>query len=282
MTALQQALTCLVCGWGGTHRRTHADTLRHCPSCTFAWTAAELPPPAELYGESYFRGEGYEDYFLPRPRRFESARRLRWLTTIAQPTTLIEAGSAGGYFVEAARNAGIAAHGIEISPAAARFAREHLGVPVECGHFETTTPPHRVDAVAAFHVLEHVENPRDFLHAAHHMLNPHGWLALEVPNIASAAATRLGTTWPHLQLRYHRWHFTPESLCRLVTDCGFDVVDVDTVFSRFYWRPLGRLRHARGLLVADWVAAGTPRVRHPRLGDALRLVARRSATEVQR
>ncbi|MEN3615605.1 hypothetical protein AAH979_39680, partial [Plantactinospora sp. ZYX-F-223] len=81
--------------------------------------------------------------------------------------------------------------------------------------------------------------------------------------------------WPHLQFRYHRWHFDPDSLIRLVMDCGFDVVHCDTVFSRFYWQPWARLRHARELLIADVVASGSPAVRHPRLGDAVRLIARR-------
>ncbi|MFY1669597.1 class I SAM-dependent methyltransferase [Plantactinospora sp. WMMB334] len=279
MTTQLETYTCLVCG-GAADRHTRLDgNLRHCPSCTFTWTAHHLPPTTELYDENYFTGDGYEDYYLPRPRRYESTRRLRWLLRTTRnhpPRTLIEAGSAGGYFIEAAQHAGITAHGIEISEHAARHAREHLHVPVQHGHFETTTPTHPVDAVCAFHVLEHVDNPRHFLHAAHHMLNPQGWLALEVPNIASAAATRLGTNWPHLQFRYHRWHFTPESLIRLVTTTGYDVITCDTVFSRFYWQPWGRLRHARDLLVADWVAARSPRIRHPRLGDALRLVARRA------
>ncbi|MEN3616253.1 methyltransferase domain-containing protein, partial [Plantactinospora sp. ZYX-F-223] len=147
---------------------------------------------AELYDESYFTGEGYEDYFLPGPRRFESGRRLRWLLSVARPASLVEAGSAGGFFVEAALRAGIAAEGVEVCAAAARFARERLGVPVRHGCFESDVPERVVEAVCAFHVLEHVEDPRRFLLAARRMLAARGWLALEVPNIASAAATRLG------------------------------------------------------------------------------------------
>ncbi|WP_422770510.1 class I SAM-dependent methyltransferase [Plantactinospora sp. WMMC1484] len=277
MTAATDLSRCLVCG-GAADRHTRLDgNLRHCPSCTFTWTAHHLPPTTELYDESYFTGDGYEDYYLPRPRRYESTRRLRWLLRTTRnhpPRTLIEAGSAGGYFIEAARHAGITAHGIEISEHAARHAREHLHVPVQHGHFETTTPAHPVDAVCAFHVLEHVDNPRHFLHAAHHMLNPQGWLALEVPNIASAAATRLGTDWPGLQLRYHRWHFTPESLIRLVTTTGYDVITCDTAVFRYYM-PVGyRLRHARRLVPPDWSGTRSLRLTQPRLGDLLRLVAR--------
>lgn len=176
--------------------------------------------------------------------------------------------------MEAARRAGIAAQGVEVSESAARFAVERLGVPVRVGCFEEVAPVRSVEAVCAFHVLEHVEEPREFLRAARDALVPGGWLALEVPNIGSAAARRLGVEWSGLQPRFHRWHFTPESLTRLVTDSGFEIVRQDTVFSRFYWQRWGRLANARVLLVADWVASGSPRVSHPRLGDAIRLVAR--------
>ena len=51
------------------------------------------------------------------------------------------------------------------------------------------------------------------------------------------------------------------------------VIAADTVFSRYYWRPWARWCHVRELLVADWVASGGPSVRHPRLGDVIRLIA---------
>ena len=268
-------LRCAVCGSSSGHESRLDGMLRRCGGCTFAWTAAPSPPPEELYDETYFRGEGYEDYFQPADRRRESRLRLRWLLRAGRPDSLVEAGSAGGYFVEAARRAGIAAEGVEVSATAARFARDQLGVPVRADSFEQARFSLPFQAVCGFHVLEHVEEPHEFIRAARRALVPGGCLALEVPNLAGAAAHRLGPLWPHLEPRYHRWHFTPTSLRRLVASHGFEVVRLDTVFSRFYWRRSARLRNARDLLVADWWASGRPTLRHPTLGDAIRLIARR-------
>ncbi|MFI7024735.1 class I SAM-dependent methyltransferase [Micromonospora sp. NPDC049900] len=275
--------TCALCGRDGRAAPALDGVLRRCTDCGFLWTAGPAVPPDELYDEAYYLTDGYQDYFASsRQRRFEAGRRLRWLSSVVRPSVLVEAGCAGGYFLEAARGAGFTVTGVEVSRVAAAFAVEHLGVPVRQGYFEQVAPSLRADVVCAWHVLEHVDDPRRFLQAAREVLTPGGWLALEVPNIASAAATRLGHQWPAVAPEYHRWHFTPTTLTRMLRQTGFEVVSYDTVFSRFYWRPMARLRQARDLLVADVAASRSPRMRHPLLGDLLRVFARRDATAVTR
>lgn len=276
MTSLIAAKQCTVCGETRSEPSL-GGMLRRCQGCAFQWTAADLPPPDELYDESYYESESYRRYFAMATQwRFEAARRLRWLLSAVRPATLMEAGPAGGFFLEAARDRGIAVDGVEVSETAARYARDTLGVPVRQGTFERTVLASPVEAVCAFHVLEHVSDPREFLQAARGMLAPDGWLALEVPNISSAAAARDGESWVDLAPRYHNWHFSPESLTRLVTETGFRVVRADTIFASHYLRPnrlasrWGLASHWRGLR-----ASGSLRTSHPHLGDYLRLLARR-------
>jgi hypothetical protein len=63
-------------------------------------------------------------------------------------------------------------------------------------------------------------------------------------------------------------------LSRLVEAHGFVVRHADTVFDRAYTAPRKRYgpRGARALF-ADWTRTGTPRARHRRLGDRVRLLA---------
>ena len=276
MTNLLATDLCAVCGAAGSEA-TLGGLLRRCRSCAFQWTATGLAPPDQLYDESYYESESYKRYFAMAAQwRFEAARRLDWVFAHTRPASLIEAGSAGGFFLEAARRRGVAVEGVEISEVASRYARDQLGLPVRCGDFERTVPAAPVDAVCAFHVLEHVTDPREFLRAARGMLAPGGTLVLEVPNIASAAARRQGPGWVDLSLRYHYWHFDPASLARLVTGSGFRIVDADTVFAAHYLRPSQSLR--RWGLASRWgaVRAGrSVRTTHPGLGDYLRVLARR-------
>jgi SAM-dependent methyltransferase len=247
-----------------------------CADCGFAWTAADPERPEDLYGEGYFHGDGYADYLQADARRFEAGRRLRWLLRTGPVRSLVEAGCAGGFFVEAARQAGIAATGTELSAEMVRHARERLGLPVEQGRFESAPLPDRpVQAVCAFHVLEHVEDPVAFVQTAWRLLEPGGRLAIEVPNLASPAARRLGLDWPGLQPRYHRWHFGPTALRRLVERAGFELVTQDTATFRYYMPAGFRHRQARHLFPADLRNTHSIRLTPRRHGDLLRLIARK-------
>jgi SAM-dependent methyltransferase len=277
LTSTVHIETCQICGLTGPGGLLDG-ALGQCGSCGFAWTRADIGPSAELYDSSYFGGGGYDDYFQPTARRFESRLRVRWLLRTGPVSSLVEAGSAAGFFVEAARAAGIDAQGVEVCESAARFARDHLGVPVRHGDFESIDFSEPFDAVCAFHVLEHVEDPHEFLEAALAAVRPGGRLAIEVPNIASAAARRLGPAWQGLQLRYHRWHFSPDSLIRLVSAHGFEVVRQDTTVFRSYMPVRYRWRHARHILPADLIDLRSSRLTHPDRADLIRLVARRPTT----
>jgi 2-polyprenyl-3-methyl-5-hydroxy-6-metoxy-1,4-benzoquinol methylase len=170
---------------------------------------------------------------------------------------------------------GIRAVGFEISSEAVDFAQQQLRVDCRQGAFEDQRNEGRVGLVCAFHVLEHVPDPLEFVSRGREMLAPGGWLALEVPNFASAAAAREGTDWQGLQPRYHRWHFTSTTLGRLVAEAGFTVWQTDTVFGRFYVPPRRYLRRwALGQLRNDWFATRSLHRIHAHAGDNIRLLAR--------
>jgi 2-polyprenyl-3-methyl-5-hydroxy-6-metoxy-1,4-benzoquinol methylase len=274
MTTMTMA-ACAVCGSAGAGRPRLAGSLVECGRCGFVWTAAETAQLEDLYGEGCFRGGAYEDYLQPSARRFEAGRRLSWLLRIGRVSSLVDAGCAGGFFVEAAVRAGIDAAGVDLSPQMAAHARDQLRLPVWQGRFEAAPLEAPVQAVCAFHVLEHVEDPNTFVRAAWKLLEPGGLLAVEVPNIASPAAKRLGLDWPGLQPSYHRWHFGPTSLRRLVERHGFDVVMQDTAVFRYYMPGTFRRRHARHLLAPDVRNTRSIRLTHRRRGDLLRMIAQK-------
>jgi 2-polyprenyl-3-methyl-5-hydroxy-6-metoxy-1,4-benzoquinol methylase len=233
---------------------------------------------SQSYDTDYYAHTGYRDYFERGPQwRFEARRRLERVLSAGAPRRLLEVGCAGGFFIWEAERLGIDALGVELSPLAAGHARETLGVDVVTAAFEDAPLDGTFGAVCAFHVLEHVADPRGFLTRARDLLEPGGLLALETPNFASAAAARWGARWDGLQPESHRWHFDPWTLPSVAEQTGFETVSVDTVFARHYHRPARRVhRAAIALAVADVRATHSLRTTHPTRGDYVRLLARRA------
>jgi SAM-dependent methyltransferase len=246
-------LACAGCGSGVTWPPPHRD-----PASSAIWT--------EQYGATRL---------ARRPVWFAEARkRIEWLQLHLPEGSILEVGCGTGEFVRVAQDEGFDAYGIEPSEWAAARAVD-LDVNVHCGLVSEWCAEHsgfRFDAVAMWHVLEHVPDPAGFMRDATSVLQPGGLVFIEVPNFASTDAERLGVDWDAAQLHDHFHHFTPDSLAGLLDRCGLDVVQVLPMTSRLYGsRPAWQSSRNRALIEGHaWPAL-----------DLLRAVARtqRRATE---
>ena len=108
------------------------------------------------------------------------------LTALRDAPSVIEIGTGNGHFIKQARDIGINIQGVEINRVAVEEAQKQ-GLPVSLMMPNEVVKKFRdsVDAVCCFQVLEHVENPRDFLEYLITLLKPGGRLILSVPNAES-------------------------------------------------------------------------------------------------
>lgn len=154
---------------------------------------------------------------------------------------VVEVGAATGALVKAMRLRGLDARGMDISAAAAHAAKELLDVDVEITSAEEAVYPSGVQAIVAFHVLEHLLQPRDFLTCVSQMLPTGGWLVLEVPDYDARMRTQLGPRWPYYLPGEHLQHFSEATFRNILPRFGFAVRHVDRVGG------LGILQKGRGL-----------------------------------
>jgi len=253
--------------------------LHRCPSCGLLFapdrTAEDLQ---RLYDAGYFAeypgGEGYEED--PAQRRYEADRRIEWIRGYRTGGRLLEIGAAAGHFVEAAAEAGFEPTGVEPAEDLARRATERLGLPVLAGFIEEVDLPEgSFDVACAWHVVEHLSDPRPALERVARFLRPGGHFFVEVPNIASVYAQRRGKGWANLDIRHHVGHYTPMALQALLERSGFTVVATETFPMRGYLRP-GRALKPREVAAAAKEAAlvrAHPLRAHPWRHEMLRAVA---------
>ena len=81
----------------------------------------------------------------------------------------------------------------------------------------------RFDAITTWHVMEHVEHPRQVVEWARSQLAPGGIFQVTVPNVDSLQAKIFGRNWVHLDVPRHRQHFSPATLRSMVEHAGFEV-----------------------------------------------------------
>lgn len=229
-----EAVACCVCGVDGDvlHRLPPFGVVR-CPICALVFVSPRLSTAAllRLYDEpAYFDDGVYGDrsgwsaaMMLQRTwtrGRLAGIRRRR-----PPPGRLLEVGSGYGLFLAAARDAGYAVRGVELSRTGVRVAREELGLDVVEGQL-AEAPTDSADVICFWDTLEHVPDPVLFLREVRTRLAPDGVFALSVPYISSLPGRALGSRWWTLKPEQHIWHFTGRTLALVAARAGLVVTDV--------------------------------------------------------
>ncbi len=135
---------------------------------------------------------------------------------------LLDVGCGSGKELESFKELGWDVTGVEMSPYSASKARARLGCEILVGDFEEIPlDEQRFDVVRFSHSLEHLQSPRKALEKAFRVLRTSGLLWIEVPNAASLERRLFGAHWYCWDLPRHLYHFTPETLARLLSRTGF-------------------------------------------------------------
>jgi len=279
---IESSAACWICGAPATpDARYAALRLVRCGTCGFLFAPVRSAEGLRaLYTKDYFdKYPGGRAYDADEPQRLhEAAVRLRWLQREVAGGRLLELGSASGWFLAQAREGGFDVEGIEPAAEIAAASRERWGVHVQAATAESAIlPDGELDAIVAWHVLEHITQPRPVLERLCGALRPGGLLLLELPNVESAAARAQGPDWFHLDPAHHVGHYAPATLSDLLRRSGFVPIQVDTFPSAGYLRPdvARRPKALAWQLKQALTHRASPRRPHPTRHEMLRAVARR-------
>jgi 2-polyprenyl-3-methyl-5-hydroxy-6-metoxy-1,4-benzoquinol methylase len=138
-----------------------------------------------------------------------------------RPGKLLEVGCGSGGFLRAMSDRGWRVSGLEPSEKAAENARA-LGLDVKATTLEGA--PDRkesLDLVVAWMVLEHLHEPIRGLRRLHAWSREGAWLVGSVPNAASLDFKLFGDAWYALQTPTHLYHYTPETLPKVLERGGW-------------------------------------------------------------
>src|SRR5262249_39718890 len=136
---------------------------------------------------------------------------------------LMDVGCGGCYVLGELKKSGYDVFGIDPGPTAARLAAKR-GIPVATGFYPLDHGFGKMDVVLSSGTLEHVPGPVAFLRGHHADLTDDGLMIVSVPD--STPSIVLGDL--SMILHEHISYFDEDSLRRVVTAAGFEVIQTGT------------------------------------------------------
>lgn len=200
---------CQNCGLGVLHPQPCEDELRQYYSEGLYNESS--PPPVVDFLMNLFQTERY--------------RALRDLS----PGRILDVGCGKGRFLAVSAKHGWNVQGVEPVAMRKKWAQTRYGIHVFLGDLkDLPLPDNYFDVATLWHSLEHMRDPTLVLSQVARKLKVGGRLVVSVPNFNSLQAVFGGRMWFHLDVPRHLFHFTPESLTRILEKEGFEVVKKHT------------------------------------------------------
>lgn len=198
--------------------------LWRCSTCGLVSTEPQLSP-RELepyYAEEYWGGiEPADVNWIRRDQR----HRTGFLGRFRGEGCVLDVGCGLGFFLRALDSKRWDRYGIEPMPVPYREAARALGAEriFNAELIAARLPAGKFDVITFWDSLEHLPAPCAILREAARLLRPGGLLLIGLPNFGGYQARHFGEDWFGLSLPHHFFHYTRESLTRLLEHCGFRV-----------------------------------------------------------
>ena len=153
-------------------------------------------------------------------KRFDLVRRY------VENGKLLEIGCATGEFTKVASLCGFDVLGIDTSSNYIKFAKEQ-GLNVKLGSVEDVQlGTIKFDAIAAFHLLEHLSDPRRFLQSLSRLVKANGFIFIITPNLDSFTDRLFGWHHPKYLQQDHVIIYSKDGMQKFFSDSGFEVSEI--------------------------------------------------------
>lgn len=170
-------------------------------------------------------------------RTFTLARKKKLVQQVTKRTTghLLDVGAGVGVFAAYMRQQGWQVTALEPDAETRARAQEQNRITLQDTSDLFLLPQNQFDAITMWHVLEHVHRLHEYLDQLKALLKPEGVLLIAVPNYTSYDAAYYGQYWAAYDVPRHLYHFSPESMRRLLQQHDLTVKAIKPMwFDSFY------------------------------------------------
>lgn len=209
--------------------------LYKCPQCELVFVYPQ--PSKETLAKDFY---SYESGYMSNRARQDlskdkEASRVKFVfdefSKYRKAGIMLDIGCGNGQMMYWAKNRGIDSKGVELNKRTADRALEY-GFDVFIGFLEDAPlVKNSFDFVFLGEIIEHVNNPKQFIKDCSSFLKPEGLIGITTPNIDCAWSKTtfwlykiFGIPWSSVTPPYHLFQFNPDNLDRMMNGLGFTFV----------------------------------------------------------
>lgn len=196
-----------------------------CSNCKTLFLSP-MPTVSEMmeYADDHYSQGVYLEYVKARDlkiRTFED--RIAQVKKYLKPNKVIrhlDIGCAAGFMIEVGLLNGFDSYGVEFSAEAISYAKDPIKNRITQGDVNNLDVNNKFDIITCFDIIEHVQNPAEFLKSLKRVLSPNGILMITTPDTEHFIAKIMGKSWSMLQPKQHTYLFSKKSLENSLTQAG--------------------------------------------------------------
>jgi len=135
--------------------------------------------------------------------------------------TVLDIGAGTGDFLKTCKENHWTIFGVEPSKEARALAeKKDIFLKASLDDFDNQ----KFDVITLWHVLEHVENLKEYIVSLEKLLKENGVLVIAVPNFKSYDAQYYKEYWAAFDVPRHLWHFSQKAIQKLFSEVGLTLV----------------------------------------------------------
>jgi SAM-dependent methyltransferase len=225
------SLNCPICG-KASDKHISID-LHKCGDCSLVFN---VNCKSLSYDRDYFISEYQEQYGKTYIEDFDNIYRmsgarldkiLKVLKSGSNEQSVLDIGSAAGFFLKAAKDKGITKlKGIEISDFASNYCKKTFSIDVIKSPFEKATINEKFDIITSWFFIEHLMDPLTAIERIYNVLNDGGVFAMAVPSYFGPMFYLNREEWIKTHPKDHRIDLSPKGAEKILKDTGFRNVKV--------------------------------------------------------